>query len=311
MYRLSCQITIGKFAFDFVTQAEVDSSWKNLTDTATITLPRKLKWKDRPLRDEIKRGDKVEIWLGWDFENRIEFQGYVSAVRGNVPVKIECEDEMWKLKQTEVTKAWRSVTLKQLLTDILPSGTSFEAVDAELGPFRISRVSVAKVLESLRTQYGLYAYFRGGVLYVGFPYSLTDSQTVAYGFRRNIISDDLVYHREDDTAIQVQAISIMPDGSQLEEKVGDPGGELYTLHYFGLPVSQLKTLAEEDMKRLRYTGYRGGFETFGVPFARHGDIAAIKDAEYPERDGRYFIDRLRTSFGLEGSRREVGLGRMA
>lgn len=311
MKRLTCHIVLGKFEFDFVTEVEIESTWKRLTDTAKIVLPRKIMWKDKLLKDEIKRGDEVQVWLGWDFDNRLEFQGFVADVGSKIPVEIRCEDAMWKLKQTTITKSWKSVSLKQMLSEILPGGYTFKAVDVELGRFRINRVSVAKALESLREIFGLYAFFKEGILFVGFPYSLSDGTEAAFGFERDIIDDDLVYVKEDDLKIRVVATSVLPDGSQIEVPVGDNEGETHTLHYFDKTAAELGVLANEDLKLLRYTGFRGDFETFGAPFVRHTDVAVLEPGIYQERGGKYFIDKTTARFGVDGFRRRIELGRQA
>jgi hypothetical protein len=311
MYRLTCKIIIGDYQFDFVNEVEIVSTWQRLTDTCTIKLPRRIAWKDKKLRDLIKRGDKVEVWLGWDFEDKLEFRGYVSEIGSKIPTEIKCEDGMWPLKQTNVTKAWRSVSLKTMLREILPASVELVTVGAELGPFRISKVSVAKVLEKLRELYGFCAFFRQGVLYVGFPYSLTKEERRVYQFEKNIISDNLVYRREDDVKLKVRAISIQPNGTKIEKEFGDPDGEERTLHFYHLSEGQLKASAEEEMKRLRYTGYRGSFEAFGQPECLHGDVAVISGGEYPERAGEYLVDKVTTRFGLNGFKREIELGKKA
>lgn len=310
MKRLTCDIQIGKFQFDFVTEVEIQSTWKRLTDTATIQLPRKIVWKGENLRDVLKRGDEVNVSLGWDFDNRVEFQGYISEIGSRIPVEFKCEDEMWKLKQTNITKAWRSVSLKTMLGEILPI-YEIVTVDAELGPFRISKVSAAKVLESLQSQYGFYSFFRGKTLYVGFPYTLTESTKVVYEFEKNIIADNLVYRRLDDIKIKVRAVSLMPDGSQEKIELGDDDGELRTLHFYNLSRAQLRESAQAQIERLKYPGYKGSFETFGVPFIQHGNVASIRGGEYPERAGDYLVDAVRTRFGQNGFKRDIELGKIA
>lgn len=310
MKRLTQQITIGKFSFEFVTRVEISQSWKNQGDTAIITLPRAIKWKGKNIRDEIKRGDKVSISLGYDFSDKVEFEGVVSEVAAGIPIKIHCKDGFWELAQTTINKSWRTVDLKQLLLDILPVGLQYEAVDVQLGPFRASHTNVSKILNKLKTRYGLVSYFREEKLIVGFPYQY-EYNTIKYRFQSNIIENKLSYRREDDVRIKVRAVSLFPDNSKLEIELGEADGELHTLHFFKLLETELKQQAEEKMKRLRFEGYRGNFIAFGQPYATHGDIAFIQDEEYPEKDGYYFIDKVIISSGIKGFRRNIYLGQKA
>ena len=78
MLRPRCYITITKddgtsIEFDFCHYFETDESYQHLTDTANITLPRKLTQSGLPLftgADPIfKRKDKITIEAGY-FPNR-------------------------------------------------------------------------------------------------------------------------------------------------------------------------------------------------------------------------------------------------
>ena len=311
MKRLTCHIVVGKFEFSFVNNIEIQSSWKTLTDTALIRLPRNIKWNGNDLREEIKKGDEVQISLGYDFENNIEFSGFVSEIGANVPVTISCEDRMWQLKQKKVVKAWKSVSLSEMLSEILPDGVDFDAIAFQIGSFRINNATPAKVLQSLRQKYGLVSFFRDNLLYVGFPYSQIQGEERQYDFNKNIISSSLQYVREDDVKINVRAISIFPDNTKIEKQVGDPDGEVHTLHFFKLSESELQKSAEEKLTRLRYAGYKGSFESFGQPFCQHGDSALLNDKNYPERSGAYLVDEVRTRFGVNGFRKIIKIGKIA
>ena len=41
MVRLTSEILIGDYKFDYVTEVEINSSWNEFTDTAIIKLPKK------------------------------------------------------------------------------------------------------------------------------------------------------------------------------------------------------------------------------------------------------------------------------
>ena len=71
MLRLQSKITFTsktdgtEIVFDFVNEVEIETSYENLTDTAKITIPRKLNFDGKPIAvgvDSIfKRGDSVKI----------------------------------------------------------------------------------------------------------------------------------------------------------------------------------------------------------------------------------------------------------
>ena len=172
MRQVTSHIQIGNYEFDFVTQVEIVASWKQ-SSKATITLPRNIKWRGDDLRDLINRGDEVVINLGYDYDLKEEFRGYISEIHATTPFKISCEDSMWLLKQSQVNQSWRNVSLKSLLVDIVPEGITIDAVDFQLGPFRASKQSPRKILQRIKEAYGFATYFRGNTLIVGLSLSFS------------------------------------------------------------------------------------------------------------------------------------------
>jgi hypothetical protein len=306
---LNCHITIGNFEFDYVNQVEIKSSWQNMSDTAMITLPRKLKLKDKSIKDLIKKGDKVSIQLGYNGEFNHEFSGFVSRIEPNVPVVIHCEDQMWKLKQTTFNKSYTSVTLKQLLKDIAPD-YSIHAADVDLGPFSIKNVSATIVLQKLKETYGLVSYFRGHELNSGIAYPLNPKQ-VKYDFQKNIIDNNLEYLTKEDSKIKVTAVSQLGGNKKIEVHLGDADGEHRTLHYYKLTKEELTKRAQSEIGKLKVDGYKGNIVTFGRPYCQHGYVAVFTDNEYPEHAGKYFIDSVETRFGVDGFRRIIKIGGQA
>lgn len=292
MRRVTAQVSIGKFEFGFFSAIEIDSSWKSLTDTAVITLPRRISWQGKNLYNEIRRGDQVSIRVGYDYAEEALFQGYVSNVKAGVPVIIEAQDEMWRLKQNTISRAWRKVSLEELVAAIVPTGVQFQAAQIDLGPFRIDRVSAAKVLEHLRVTYGIYAWFVDGVLVVGFPYSQASVNRHKIEVETAFKRDALTYERDDDQDIKIRAVSVQPSGGSISVEVGAATGETHTRHYYNVPEETLRQLATEALARAQYAGYAGHFSTFGAPRIRHSDSCILESSEYPDRAGEYLVDRV-------------------
>ena len=134
MYNVSYNIKVTQrtngrtevLVFDFVEKYEWDSSWKNMTDKGTISLPKNLYYTDKdgakhPLAGStanvggytenpfFMRGDKIRIDCGYWYETgdgaetkpplTTIFTGYITKVNPKMPVQIECEDNMYILKQ--------------------------------------------------------------------------------------------------------------------------------------------------------------------------------------------------------------------
>ena len=264
-----------------------------------------------------------------------ECAGYISAIKPGTPFQIECEDQMWLLKRKQLSKAWRTVTLRQLLQFVLDeNGLTFpisEIGELSLGKYTISKATGAQVFDSLKSQFGIRCFFRGGVLVAGDPYQAAGkSAEHRYGFTQNIITSDLAYTLADDVALRFHGVSHLKGGKKIEVDEGGstktgkvkgetgqvvnafskgvPAGELRTINAVGLNETELRAYVRAEAARLRFDGYRGGFTSFGNPPAEHGDIAVLSDPDYPERSGRYFIDEVVKTFGVGGSRRQIKLG---
>jgi hypothetical protein len=336
----SLKIELGALQpIDFVHEVKINSTWQKFTDTCTITLPRKIRVlqagavKDLP--DLLQVGDPVSVAYGYDGVIRPEFSGFISAIKPGAPFQIECEDAMWLLKRKQLSKAWRSVTLRQLLQFVLDeNGLNYpisELGELSLGKYTITKATGAQVFDSLKSQFGIRCFFRAGVLVAGDPYQAASKAAEhRYGFTQNIINSDLAYTLADDVAIRFHGVSHLKGGKKIEVDEGGstktgktkgetgqvvnafskgvPAGELRTINAVGLNEAQLRAFVQSEAKRLRFDGYRGGFTSFGNPPAEHGDIAVLSDPDYPERAGRYFIDEVVKTFGVGGSRRQIKLG---
>jgi len=319
MFVLKSKITFNDGAdlepIEFVNNVEVETSWKTFTDTAIITLPYKLKKDGQNItvgsgtNAVFKRGDKVKIELGYAPNLITEFEGYISNVLPDSPLVIECQDASWLLKQKTLTKAFKETTLSNLLTDVVEGAVQVNAVEANVGAFRLTRVNAVQVLEELKKTYGLVSFMRAGVLRSGLAYYPEEATEHEIKFQRNVISSNLEYVNRDDVKIKVKAISILPDNSKLEAEAGDDGGSTRTFFAYNITSqTDLQTFADNELSKLSFDGYRGDFETFGQPSIAQGDLVNLSDEKFPEREGRYLVDAVSKSFGMGGFRQTVKLG---
>lgn len=131
--------------YTYVAGINIKKNRQNLTDTATITIPRKLTYNsgqalspsNTSLQDNItipasgdsveqtfvvgadaifKRGDEVKIELGYYPNLETRFTGYISHVSSSLPIEIKCENKMWLMKQFAVlypAAATHNYTTKQ------------------------------------------------------------------------------------------------------------------------------------------------------------------------------------------------------
>lgn len=321
MLRLSSKIIIrgagGNWSFTSVNSVSILEDTEKLTDTCTIELPRAAKWQgavgagnNPPLR----RGDRIEVWLGYNDKLRLRFAGYIRSVNTGVPVKIECEDGMFLLKTQEAEKkAFRNATLKQLITQLLAdTGISHKLIDNDivLGNYRITRDTVAQELAELQREYGLMAYFRlidnEPILYVGFTYPFDAQLTESFIHAKNIIAEELEYRRAEDIKLKVKAVSVQADNKRIEVTVGDKDGELRSVYRYNIDRDALKTFATSELERFKFSGYQGSFTTFGEPAVRKTDKAHL--IAQAGNEGKYLIKSVTIDFGMSGYRQKISLG---
>jgi phage protein D len=328
---VTCLARIGALEFAKVSDFEAESTWKNLGDSATLKLygfvkvlapDGTLSSTDTKVEDLVKVGDAVEVLLGYDGELRTEFKGYVAEIKLKVPFEVRLEDEFFHLKRTPVNRAWKNTTLRKLLTELVPTVQLSSTVpQIHIDSFRADRTTVAGVINKLKENYLVCAYFRDGRLFVGLPYtefsstSGIDGACPYYHFQQNVVDDDLTYKRQEDVRIKAKVVAMHRNGKNTTVPgVGDVDGEerTITLRTETTDKAELTRMAKAELAKFKYDGYRGSLTGFGVPFALHSGTADLHDGLHPQRDGRYLIDSVKTSLGpSSGFRRVVELGKRA
>lgn len=164
-----------------------------------------------------------------------------------------------------------------------------------------------------------------------------------FDFQQNIISDNLEYRRKDDIVLSAVCRNTTEettgqttkDGQQKTKKkrleilitfqngsdiptviVGskdkplppNEGGERHDFPYPGAKTIQdLIDYGVPELKKYYYTGFKGKFTTFGIPFIQFGNYIELVDEVLPERNGRYVVKSVEYSGGVEGNRQEIEL----
>lgn len=320
---LLCEVSIGNYITRSINQGEVKSSWKELTDTCSLTLPRNLVFANKNVTDLIKVGDPVTVRMSVNDKWNTEFEGYIREIDSSIPLKITCEDEMWKLKQVRVTpKSWPQAEVKDIISHIIPASIETKVFTSltdsvTIGKYMVNNMSAAQVLANLR-EYGIFSYFRNKVLHVGFAYDYTFDKHIIH-FQKNMIKNDLKYRKKGDYKIQVKAIANLPTGQKTivyvpDEQGAPEGSELRTLNFGELTsdVTKRKKLltqyAEAEIKRFNVDGYRGRVTLWGIHNVKHGDELVLRDSLYPERESTNLVDEVVTSWGEVYFKRECEVG---
>ncbi|MDY3512956.1 late control protein [Riemerella anatipestifer] len=316
MFVLTSKIEIGNFVFNSITEVEVMKSVEELSNTAKIKMPSKFRVRQngefKKVEEAIKVGDKVKITLGYErrYEG-VEFMGFVTSIGSKIPLEIKCEDAIWLLRRKNINKAFnQKTTLKEILKEVVKD-TSVELSDkiphVPIEKMVIRNNNGAKVLQDLKQNLGISIYLDDeGKLYAGLEQVNNIGKEVLYDLNYNLVENNLEYKSADQKRLKVRYTYIDKKNKKKSIEVGDQDGELRTFHTSVLSdEKKMRELANAEMQKLKYDGFEGSVKTFLIPFATPGMAAKIIDNEHKNREGKYFIKKVVTTFGTSGARREV------
>lgn len=363
----------GEFVFDFVTEFESSDSWRDFTNNAKITLPKNVYYTDHSGKrvylgnvstnlggfssniPSFLKGDEITIISGYKYmrggqeieDTATFFTGFISKVSSKKPFTLECEDNMYKLKQLPAPNKLflaKSYTLESMLRELL-QGTQFTVnalTKTSIGDFRVQNETVMDVLSRLRKDYHFESYFRGNELRCGsLVYIEADAKNYNFIFQNNIISDELEYSRKDDIVLSAIAYSVNKNQVNTITKDGHPKtkmerlevlvtyqngtfrsevkpaggkadfppnytGERRTLYFWNVATTdQLIQLAQAELIKYYYTGFKGKFTTFGIPFVRMGDNVSLYNPVLPEQNGQYKVKSVEYKLSIGGGLRQT------
>lgn len=317
MYILKANIQIGQYEFQAIHEVETIKSIETLSDTAIIKLPTKFKLRNNNevqyAEQVINVGDVVKITLAYEGKYEgVEFRGFVSKINPKFPIEIECEDAIWLLKRKNITHNFGKTTLKKVLQKIV-EGTGVELAEnihkITFDTYIVKNKNGGQVLQDLKKM-GFSSYINDeGKLYCGLQQINNIGQEVKYDLNYNIVSNDLEYKAKESKRLKIRYTYLAKNNKKKTIEVGDSDGELRTFHTSQVSdEAQLKAMAEAELEKLKYDGFEGSVTSFLLPFATRGMAAIIEDKEHENRNGKYIIKSVKTTFGMSGARREIKIG---
>jgi hypothetical protein len=317
MFKLSSRIEFfdsptaskAKWVGHGICGVEINSSVGSLTDTCTVTIPKRIVWKDNDRvivgADRLlRRGGKVVIRLGYNDALHTRFIGYIREVYGGIPTKITLDNPMWILKQNTINDSWDSETLGGFIQRVIPKTIKTHCDDAnvQLGSFRISNSTPAQAIEKLLQTYPLYATFLiigdEPVLHIGLAYPNLGRKEIVFKQGVNIINtDNLQWRNAEEVKVKVLVkVKKYANGTENEEQYefGDTDGQQVIFYQLNIDRDAAGKYAEAKLNQLKYTGYYGTFDTFGSVPVNKGDVARL---ELEQGSGSYLVKSVRVDFG--------------
>lgn len=318
MFVLTSEIKIGQFTFRSISEVEIIKSIEELSDTATIKMPSKFivrqNGEEKLVENALKVGDKVSIKLGYEEKYEgVEFTGFVVSIGSKIPLEIKCEDAMWLLRRKNITHAFNDKTpLKTILQKVVEN-TEIELSDkipnVEVEKFIIRNANGTQVLQKLKEHLALSIYLDSeGKLYAGLEQLNNLHKEAIYDLNYNLVENNLEYKTAEQKRLRIKYTYMDSKNKKKSVEVGDKDGELRTFHTSIISdEKKMEEMAHAEMQKLKYDGFEGSVKSFLIPFSTNGMTAVIKDKEHPNREGKYFIKKVVTSFGSNGARREISI----
>lgn len=313
---MSYKISIGNYSLILLDSIVIKKSVEQLSDTADIILPGVHLNKAIEIESKLKEGVQVSVWIGYDNNLYLEFQGYLNAITtDNGTIKLECEDAIYlfrkSIKNTELKNTSAEALLKHVVKEIDSSIKVSCSYEFKYDKFVIKDASGWDILKKVQDETKANIYFKDGTLHIHPQYSeVFNDKPIVYDFAINIEKSNLKYKTADQRKYQVEVEGIMPDGKRITTIVGTAGGEKRSVKVYGVSdIESLKKRANEELQTVVYTGYEGNFTGWLLPYCEPGNEIKLQDAEYPKKDGKYYVVATDTKFSSAGGERTITIGK--
>ena len=325
MFRMTYHIEVGGMVLPLLTSAKIRKDVKSLTDTATIVCPAVSHFRPLAFVQNVKKGQRVSIALGYDDDNRQEFDGFVKSVAlDDNQLTIECEDPLYVFRRVDIPNGEKTdVTLKQLLDYVLGEVNAYIRSEGLGEPlrlnclydygyktFRFVNATAYDFMDQIQKEGKPNIFISGGVLNIVPQYTHTNG-TARYSMQRNICRDGLKlkWRDETDKQVYIEVKAKTEDGSEIIATAGKAGADALRLQFPTVKdKASLQTIADNLYKSKSYTGYEGSFCGWLVPFCDAGYVVELTDAANELRSGRYYVEAVEVSFSSAGGVRSVSLG---
>lgn len=325
-YNISIRITIAdSLEFNVCQSIHIESSVQVLSNSAKLELPREFRnavdqvgnsvnISGKSILDFMKRGDAIKIEFGYDGDLKTEFEGYITRIGAEMPLQLECEDEMFQLKKApRITKSIKSGKLIDILKAVIPSKYTIECNgDYSIGKWLIEDATPYNVLDELRDKAGIRAYFKNPTtLVVGMIVDFKAETVHKYNFSENVRrGSNLKFEQKANDPLEVIIKSKQKNGKELTYSTGIKGGNTKTIIMPDLTQEEIKVWADQSYKSLSIDGFEGSLDGWCYPRTKPGDSAQLYRPFYEDshQDGKYFIESVTIDVnGSDGIKRANNL----
>ncbi|MCQ2351263.1 MAG: hypothetical protein MJ003_04740 [Paludibacteraceae bacterium] len=312
-------ITVGAWRLTMIDSVKINKSVETLSDTAVIVLPGTYINAGINIEDKIFVGDEVEIKLGYDGDLKTEFKGYLKSIQtDDGSITLECEDALYMWRQPLDDIQLANVSLKTVLQKVCTAvnaatGNTYTVMcDYEFNyeKFTFYKANAIDVLKQVQEETKANIYFDGNVLHIHAPYSqIVNALPVIYDFAVNVEKSELKYIKAVDKNTCVEVSFHKSNGQTQKFTVGRKNGTKIQKTVSVNDEASAKRAAESEYSLWCYDGYEGSLTGWLIPFVEPAYKVTVRDGEYPQKTGTYYVIATEVSFSSSGGVRKVTLGR--
>lgn len=311
-FNMDWQINIGKYQLALLAGCTIHKSVELLADTCVIELPAASENQALRIEEQLKRGDKVTVQLGYDGQLNKEFEGYLlNIATDDGTLIINCEDKLFLFRKQVKDKEFKNSSVKaiaQYLIDEIGIDIDLNcSLPLSYEKFVISKATAYDVLKKLQDETKGNIYIVNDALQIHHPYS-EKTGDVKYSFQENIEECNLKYVRKEDKRIEIVINKTSKDGKKKEFRYGTSGGQIVPLDGNGLDDESCLEKAKNEYANRWFDGYEGDITTWLIPNVEPAFTATLPDEDYEYKDGKYYVSAVTTTFNESGAERKVQLG---
>lgn len=320
MFVMTHEIKIDGKIIPLITAVSVKMDVTQLANTATVELPATAFKRRLAQVADIRRGQRVEIRLGYDDRNELEFDGYVNRrTDKDGGMVVECEDAMFLFRQTQMAnQEFVNPTMKSLLGKVAQAVGDIKVdtkLDYSYEKFVFQNASAFDVLKKIQEETKAHIYLTtDNVLHVEPQYIEKSSKVVKYSFQANICRDGLNLTWKDTTEnpliVEVEGTGkVNGKVTKVTVTSGKAGGDRIKEKIRGIVDKKtLQSIADDMLASRNHIGFEGSFDAWLRPFVTAGDFVELIDDEDGTRNGRYYVKSVETTFDSGGGKRKINLG---
>ena len=318
MLNMDYEILIGGRRLGLLTSVTVRHSVETLTDTATIIVPASYLNRTLNLEKYIKEGEWVQIELGYNGNLQTEFKGYLKTIKtDDKNITLECEDPLYLFRTQLKDQQLQSITLKTLLQHITQQVNQQQQTNYTINcdytftykKITISCATAIDVLKKIQDETKANIYVENNTLHIHPPYSKMNPKPINFNFAVNVQQSELKYVKAKDKNIKIEIKTTLPDGTEIKAEYGTENGQTKTRKVSAATQQDLLTLAKNEYNLLCYDGYEGSLTAWLVPYCQPTDQIKIIDADYPQKEGCYYVIATEVNFNSNGATRKITIGR--